>query len=115
MQDIDKKSRCRSAFYLIYCVRRIVYVYIIFFIDHIPGIQLVLLNLMNLAIMTYTSYFGPLIGVYQNRLETFNEISVCFITFHMFYFTDWTLGFDIDSLPDKYLQPDRDILAKKNL
>ena len=65
--------------------------------------------------MIYTGYFSPLIGIYQNRLEIFNEISVSFITFHMFFFTDWTLGFDINSLPEKYLQPDREILANKKL
>ena len=70
---------------------------------------------MNLGFMTYTAYFGPLIGLLQNRLEIFNELSVVFITFHMLYFTDWALGYDIHEIPEEYLLPDKELLPNKRL
>ena len=36
-QDVDNISRWRTAFYLVYCIRRIVFVYIIFFVNELPG------------------------------------------------------------------------------
>ena len=76
---------------------------------------MIILNLMNLGIMTYTAYVNPLIGVLQNRVEIFNELLLCFIAFHMLFFTDWALGYDIHLIPDEKLLPDRDLIASKYL
>ena len=56
-----------------------------------------LLLFLNLAILIYTGYNHPLEGRMRNTLEYFNEIMVCYITFHMFYFTDW-VGMPPDKL-----------------
>jgi hypothetical protein len=32
-----------------------------------------------------------MIGRQANRLEMANELSVCFISFHYYFFTDWVL------------------------
>ena len=114
-EDIDLRTKWKTAFYLVYCLRRIFYVYIIFFKAHISGIQLVLMNLLNLAVLIYTAKYSALIGKLPNRLEISNEICVCFITFHMFYFTDWCLGYDIHSIDEKYLLPDVALLPDKKL
>ena len=65
--------------------------------------------------MIYSAYFNPLIGVPQNRLEKFNEFSVVLITLHMFYFTDWLLGYDLKDVPEELLQPDKELLPNKRL
>jgi hypothetical protein len=46
-------------------------------------------------------------------MEIFNELLLCFITFHMLFFTDWALGYDIHKIPDEKLLPDRDLIANK--
>jgi hypothetical protein len=51
--------------------------------------------------LIYIGYNNCLIGKWANRLEMFNELSVCFISFHMFFFTDWVL--------DKNSQTDEDV------
>jgi hypothetical protein len=53
---------------------------------------------LNLAILIYTGHNHPLEGRNRNYLEFFNEIMVCYITFHMLYFTDW-----VGMPPDKLL------------
>jgi len=51
--------------------------------------------------LIYVGYNDSLLGKFANRLEMFNELMVCFITFHMYFFTDWVLG--------KSGQPDKDV------
>jgi hypothetical protein len=68
-----------------------------------------------LAILIYTTAVTALIGKLQNRLEISNELCVCFITFHMFYFTDWALGYDIQTIDEKYLLPDVALIPNKKL
>jgi len=59
------------------------------------------INFSNLAMLIYVGYNNSLLGKFSNRLEMFNELMVCFITFHMYFFTDWVLG--------KNGQPDKDV------
>ena len=66
------------------------------------AIQLMFINFSNLAMLIYIGYNDSLIGKFANRLEMFNEIMVCFISFHMYFFTDWVL--DKNNQPDKDLQ-----------
>ena len=51
--------------------------------------------------LIYVGYNSSFIEKWANRLEMFNEISVCYISFHMYFFTDWVLG------PNN--QPDKDV------
>lgn len=52
--------------------------------------------------LIYVGYNNSLIGKWANRLEAFNELCVCFISFHMYFFTDWVL--DKNNQTDKDLQ-----------
>jgi len=60
------------------------------------------INFSNLVMLIYVGYNNSLLGKFANRLEQFNEIMVCFITFHMYFFTDWVL--DKNGHPDKDVQ-----------
>jgi hypothetical protein len=62
---------------------------------------------LNLAILIYTGQNHPLEGQSRNNLEFFNELMVCYITFHMFYFTDW-VGKPPDKLVGSPPKPDED-------
>ena len=100
-EDVDLRTKWQAAFYFVYCLRRIVFILVVFTMGHISGIQLLFINLMNLAILVYTGYNYPLKTKFANRLEMFNELFVCFITLHMYFFTDWVL--------DKNNQTDKDV------
>jgi len=90
-EDVELRSKWSAAFYLVFIFRRIIYVYLIFKVDSSSSLQLLFLNWMNLIILIYVGINFPLGDKYQNRLEMFNELSVCFITFHMYFFTDYVL------------------------
>ena len=51
-----------------------------------------IIEYLNLAILIYTGQNYPLIGKFRNRLECFNELSVCIITFHYVLYTDYVLN-----------------------
>jgi len=65
--------------------------------------------LFNLIILIYTGYNYPLVGRHSNKLEFFNELFVCFITFCMTCFTPWVLGYNINLIPEKYLSPVKEL------
>tara|TARA_B110000285_G_scaffold208433_1_gene248635 strand:- start:252 stop:812 length:561 start_codon:yes stop_codon:yes gene_type:complete len=90
-EDVELRSKWSAAFYLVFIFRRIIFVYLIFKVDGSSSLQLLFLNWMNLIILIYVGINYPLGDKYQNRLEMFNELSVCFITFHMYFFTDYVL------------------------
>jgi hypothetical protein len=90
-EDLELRSKWSAGFYLVYCLRRIVFCLVIFGMKEFSGLQLLVLNLMNLLILIYTGLSQPLIGRLANRLEMANELSVCFISFHWYFFTDWVL------------------------
>ena len=100
-EDVDLRTRWQAAFYFIFVMRRIIFVTICFKMTSLSGIQLLLINLLNLCILVYTGQNYPLKGWLANRLEMFNELSVCFISFHMYFFTDWVL--------DDHAQVNRDL------
>ena len=91
-EDIDLRSKWQAAFYLVFIVRRIIFVSIVFFVSTLSAIQLLLINLLNLCMLIYVGHNNSLLGKLSNRLEMFNELFVCYISFHMYFFTDWVLN-----------------------
>ena len=98
-ENVKLRNKITAAFWLIFVIRRILFVTIVFAMEHISCPSLILICYTNLAILIYTAYNYPLIGRPNNRLELFNEFIVCTVTFHMFLFTDWVL--DENGSPDK--------------
>lgn len=99
---VKLESKWTASFYLLFIIRRLIFVILCFGIDNYSGLVLVLVNFMNLAQLVYVGMTRPLIGKLFNRLEMFNELFVCFITFHMCFFTDWVL--DVNGIPDEPVQ-----------
>ena len=100
-EDIDLRNRWKAAFYLFFIFRRIIFVTIVFSMETLGAIQLMMINYSNLVMLIYVGGNSSLIGKWANRLEMFNELSVSYISFHMYFFTDWVL--------DKQGQPDKDL------
>jgi hypothetical protein len=100
-EDVQLRNKWQAAFYLFFIIRRIIFVTIVFSLTTLSGIQLMCINYSNLVMLIYVGYNSCLIGRWANRLEMFNELSVCFISFCMYFFTDWVL--------DKNNQIDKDV------
>jgi len=92
--DIELRTKWTAAFYLCYALRRIFFVDIAFNLKELPGIQIILINYLNLAALIYVGTHKPLISQPRNRLEIFNEFMICFITFVFMGFTDVILNED---------------------
>lgn len=63
-----------------FIVRRILFVWWIFKLDDTSWAQLMLLNYLNLIILIYVGGVRPFNNKYDNRLESFNELCVCWIS-----------------------------------
>lgn len=57
--------------------------------DHVPGIQLVALNLLNLTSLIYLGQQQPFDNRFKNRIEMFNEFTVCICSMLMMCFTNF--------------------------
>ena len=98
-EGVKLKTKITACFYLIFVMRRLIFVVLVFGIDNYQGCVMVLLCWMNLAMLIYVGQISPLVEILENRLEMFNELFVCCITFHMFFFSDWVL--DENAQPNK--------------
>ena len=90
-EGVKLKSKITACFYLVFIIRRLIFVMLVFGIDNYSGLVMVILCWMNLGMLIYVGQISPLVERLENRLEMFNELFVCCITFHMFFFSDWVL------------------------
>lgn len=92
-EGLKTESKWTLAYYLIYILRRILFVFIVFFIPQ-GTIQLIFLQYMNMFVIMYQVLNKPLDSKLKNQIETANEIFIGIITFHMLFFTDWIPKFE---------------------
>ena len=69
-----------------------------FNLEHIPGIQMILVNLSNLFCGFYYGYFRPCETRFHNRVLYFNEFLITVVTWHMMLFTDYVPDQDMQYL-----------------
>lgn len=86
--DIELRTKWKSAYYLVYVVRRILFIEIAFGLKDWPGIQIQFVNYLNLATLIYIGSFSPLLSRPRNNLEMFNEFCICFVSFVFMSFTN---------------------------
>ena len=79
-EGVRLRSKLTACFYLIFIIRRLIFVFIVFHLDNNTGVSLVLICWMNLAILIYTGMVRPLEERFMNRLEMFNELFVSMVT-----------------------------------
>ena len=88
--EVDIYSRSSLAFYVIFIIRRIVFVIVCFGLSQdSPGIAIILLILLNTIVLLYVAHIKPITDKLKNRLEIFNEYMVSIITIQMIWFTDY--------------------------
>ena len=107
-EGVKLRSKIHAAFYLIFIIRRVVFVMLCFGWDNYSGLNLCMIEYFNLFMLMYVGYTRPLISKFSNRLEMFNELFVCYITFHMKFFSSWVL--DENNVENKPLMYDYGIM-----
>jgi hypothetical protein len=86
--NIKIKSRWTRAYYLVYILRRFLFLAIAFFSDALPAIQVMSIMFLNLAIIIYQGLVMPLSTSLDNKIELTNEFLVSICSMHLMFFTD---------------------------
>lgn len=86
---IDARDKLNIWFTPIFCIRRLIFLAVVFNLYDVPSIQLIILMLVNLLILEFITGRRPLAGRFINRLEVFNEVNNIICTFQMAFFTAW--------------------------
>jgi hypothetical protein len=77
--QVKKTSKSALMFFPIYCVRRLVFIFICIQYDGAP-IQIIVTLCLNMLILMFIGYVKPIKVPILFRLETFNEFMICSIT-----------------------------------
>ena len=88
-ESVKLENKYTTSYYLVFMLRRIVFVGVAFFMYSSPSSQLQLIMFLNTAIMIYFGSFRPLDSALLNRIEMFNEQCISIVTFNMMLFTSW--------------------------
>jgi hypothetical protein len=88
-RDIFEKNRWNLCYYLIFILRRLIYVRIAFNVVEDSAFQIIGLAFLNLFSLIYLGQFKPFKLRRLNRLELFNEFCIAICTLHLLCFTDW--------------------------
>ena len=67
---------------------------VFFNLDETPGVQIIIINLINLGSCIYYGGVQPFDTRFRRRIDLFNEFSILLITWHMMCFTDFVLSSD---------------------
>ena len=70
-------------------VRRAVFVLICFNLEHRSGLQILLVNLINLFTCVYYGHIKPFDTNFKTLIDMFNELCITVITWHIMLFTEW--------------------------
>lgn len=86
---LDLSNKLKKAQTLIFIVRRMNYCLLALSLQHIPGVQLIIIFLMNLAIMIYQGNVEPFKTKKNNNHELINEYFIGLTTITLFLYTDF--------------------------
>lgn len=87
--NIQTKDKFQIAFYLVFIVRRFIYVSISYIFSHRSQYQIICLNFLNLFVGIYQGYFTPICTRKSNRIELMNECWIAAATYNLMLFTEW--------------------------
>ena len=76
-------------FHFYFILRRLIYVVTSFFLKSLPGIQLIILNYLNLFMTIYLGMYMPMLDRKTNRIEIMNELFVIAATYNVMFFTEF--------------------------
>jgi hypothetical protein len=68
------ETKWQIGYNTVFMLRRLFFLYICFFLKNSISLQIIAINLMNLAVLIYTGQHQPLESRFDNRLDMFNEL-----------------------------------------
>jgi hypothetical protein len=89
-EHLKSENRWTYSYYLIFVMRRILFVFIAVSIPfEYNSIQIIGVLYLNMAIFLYQGHHRPLETRFLNRVEFFNEILISTIYVIILCYTDW--------------------------
>ena len=88
-QDLNYKQWSSRAYYLIFFVRRFIFVFTAFYIDKSFIIQALIIIFMSILTLIYQGIVRPAETKHENNIENLNEFMVLIITETIFFQTEW--------------------------
>ena len=79
-------------YYILFSLRRLIFCALAFYCTHLSFFQVQMLMFLNLFILLYVGGVQPFETRLKNRIEMFNELSICVLTIQMLLFTDFVLS-----------------------
>ena len=93
---IKTRSHINMYYYMLYTIRRLIFVSIAFNWVHFEAPQILLLMACNLFICVYHLETYAFNSKWSNHVEMFNELTIMVVTIHLLFFTQW--------IPDQEMQ-----------
>ena len=87
-EDIRTTSKYHVSYFLVFVMRRILYLSSAFFIVDNPGMQRLLLRFSNLAMLIHVGG-GHMTSLFLNKHQMLQELMITVITMHLDVFTVW--------------------------
>ena len=97
IEGVKRKNKWHVAFYLFFVLRRLIIVLIFVSLEHLPGIQVMMIAYVNQLQLMYQGYHSPLISVFKNRIEVMNEMLVVVCETYLFIYSDWVGDKDVQT------------------
>ena len=89
MKKKHNEGKKNLVYFLLFVIRRLIFITTAFTLINHGGIQIMVLNYINLFVITYFGQVYPLKVRLKNHIEFSNEVFVQFATFHFVCFTDF--------------------------
>lgn len=77
------------SYYVIFTLRRLLFAYIIVYLQEYPWLQVQLNLYIQTFMILYLGFWRPWSNPFSNKLEFFNEIATLFIVYHMACFSNF--------------------------
>jgi hypothetical protein len=86
--QVKTDTNWEMAYFMIYLLRRMIYVSTAYWIP-VQSLQLIVILYLNIYVTIYLGQIRPKISRFFNRLELFNEFLYQWVCFHQFFYTDF--------------------------
>ena len=93
-QEFKIHLKHQVGFYLVFALRRFLFVVFTFFMRDASYSQIIAMNYLNLSMLIYNGHAKPFKSLFRSRVEITNEVFITMDTFHFMLFTDFTRDVD---------------------
>lgn len=94
---LKTESKMALLYNVLFLSRRLMFSYIVVFVDY-PVLQIQMLFYQSILMIMYLMYFRPFELNELNNIEIFNELTILISAYHMLLFTPWEANIDTQFL-----------------